>query len=209
VLSGTPTATGNFSFSIIVNDSSSPSLSATRNFTLSVSGQLTITTNTLPNGAVGRSYSQTISASGGLPPYFFGVISGAMPGGLTLSSDGVMSGTPTTSGNITITVAVSDSSATQQTATKNFSFVIQPQLTVTTSSLPTGTVGVFYSQLLTANITSNLTWTIVSGIAPPGLSLSTSGALSGNPQVGGQFDLLCRPRAPIRRKLRLKRFTWP
>jgi hypothetical protein len=50
---------------------------------------------TLPNGTEGVPYSQTLTGSGGTPPYTFSVVAGALPNGLTLSPGGVISGTPT------------------------------------------------------------------------------------------------------------------
>jgi len=54
------------------------------------------------------SYSQTISASGGAAPYTFSVISGSLPGGLTLASGGLLSGTPTVAGLFNFTVSATD-----------------------------------------------------------------------------------------------------
>jgi len=63
----------------------------------------TITTTTLPNGTVGTAYSQILTASGDTP-ITWTRDSGTLPGGLTLSSAGVISGTPTTAGTFTFTV---------------------------------------------------------------------------------------------------------
>jgi len=68
----------------------------------------TITLGNLGNGLVGGSYNFPISAAGGLAPYNFTVGSGSLPPGLTLSSSGVLSGTPTTAGTNTFTVVVTD-----------------------------------------------------------------------------------------------------
>src|SRR5262249_28020483 len=61
--------------------------------------------DTLPNGATGAVYNQSVSATGGLSPYSFSVTAGALPDGLTLSPSGSISGTPTMTGtsNFTIT----------------------------------------------------------------------------------------------------------
>jgi hypothetical protein len=61
-------------------------------------------------GEVGLAYSPvSFSATGGVAPYTWSVASGALPGGLTLGSDGSVSGTPTGGGTFTFTIAVSDS----------------------------------------------------------------------------------------------------
>ena len=64
---------------------------------------------TLPSGAQNTAYStQTITASGAAAPYTFAITSGALPAGLSLSSGGTLSGTPTASGNYNITVTATD-----------------------------------------------------------------------------------------------------
>jgi len=70
----------------------------------------TITTSCpLPGATSGTSYSQTLSASGGTPPYTWSVSTGALPPGLNLNfSSGVISGTPTTAGTFNLTIQVTD-----------------------------------------------------------------------------------------------------
>ena len=77
---------------------------------------VTVNPATLPNGAFNTAYSQTLtatSANGGVAPYTFSVTAGALPAGLTLSSAGVLSGTPTAAGSFNFTV--------QATSTNGFS----------------------------------------------------------------------------------------
>lgn len=73
-------------------------------------GPLDIMTTSLPNAAVGEFYTTTLTATGGLPPYTWSVSSGSLPPGLSLSSSGVISGTPTTAGTFNFTIQVTDSS---------------------------------------------------------------------------------------------------
>ena len=64
----------------------------------------------LPPATIGVPYSQTLTASGGTPPYAWSVVSGAPPNGIALSpSAGVLSGTPTAAGSFTFAVGLSDS----------------------------------------------------------------------------------------------------
>jgi len=91
-----------------------------------------ITTTNVPGGAAGEAYSFTFGASGGTPGYSWAVTSGSLPPGLTLSSAGVASGTPTTAGVYSFTVTVTD--AATRTASGSF------QIVVNANSTPGGTV---------------------------------------------------------------------
>src|SRR6185312_6936794 len=69
---------------------------------------ITLSPPTLPNGTVGVAYSQTIVGSGGNAPYSFGVTSGTLPAGVTLTAAGLLAGTPTTAGSSTFTIRGTD-----------------------------------------------------------------------------------------------------
>jgi hypothetical protein len=86
------------------------------------SGELTITTVSLPAGTIGSTYSQTLSASGGTPPYSWGLVSGQLPAGLSLSSTGLISGIPSSAGTFNFTVQVNDSAS--RTAQKALSISV-------------------------------------------------------------------------------------
>ena len=74
---------------------------------------LTITTTTLATAVENAPYSATLGASGGTPPYTWSILSGTLPSGITLSSTGVLSGTPASLGTFDFTVQVLDSANTQ------------------------------------------------------------------------------------------------
>jgi hypothetical protein len=178
VLSGTPTAAATSTFTITATDSGSPVQTANLPATLVISAappaKLAITTTSpLTAGTVGTAYSLTLAATGGTTPYTWSVVSpgtGALPAGLTLSSAGVLSGTPTAAGTSTFTVAVTDSEATAQTATLAATLVINPaKLAIsTTSPLTAGTVGTAYSLTLAATGgTTPITWTVSAEPCPP------------------------------------------
>ncbi len=85
-------------------------------FTVTTPDGLTITTNpTLPAGALGSVYSQTLKSSGGTAPYSWTLASGALPPGLSFSSSGAITGTPTSSGTLTFTVQATDAASTSVT----------------------------------------------------------------------------------------------
>jgi len=193
VLSGVPTATGTSNFTVQAMDSSMPARTGSMPFTLAVNGQLAFSITSLPDAAVNVPYSATASVSGGNPPYTWSVVSGGLPPGLSLNgATGVISGTPTTAGGYGLGLKVTDSSNPQQTA-KFFSGInVDPQLTITSTSLPDGVVGTSYSATLTATGgTGSYTWSISSGSLPDGISLDPStGNLSGTPTTSGQANFV-------------------
>jgi hypothetical protein len=146
---------------------------------------LSITTTSLTAGTADAAYSKSLAASGGKTPYTWSITSGTLPAGLSLSSAGVISGTPTTAGSSSFTVQVKDASNT--TATKSLSLTINPApLAVSTVSLPSAAVGVSYNQSLAASGgTPPYTWSRTTGTLPSGITLSTSGVLSGAPTTSG------------------------
>jgi hypothetical protein len=78
---------------------------------------LFLTTTSIAPGAVGVFYSNTLTATGGFPPYTWSIISGIIPGDLSLnSSTGELSGTPTISGTFNFTAKVTDTWPLEDTA---------------------------------------------------------------------------------------------
>ncbi len=76
----------------------------------SVSPYITFTPSFFPSASAGSSYSQTLSATGGVPPYTWAVTSGTLPPGLSFNSaTGELSGVPTTTGRFTFSVGAADS----------------------------------------------------------------------------------------------------
>jgi large repetitive protein len=186
-ISGTPTASGSSTFTLQVTDASSNS--ANKQFTLTVAAGVAITSTSLPAGSTQISYSQTVAASGGSPPYSWSVTSGALPDGLTLqAATGALSGTPSTTGTFTFTVTVTDSNSL--TANKQFTLSIGAGFEITTSpSLPNATAGAAYSVTLNASGgTTPYSWSVTRGTLPGGLTLNaSSGTISGTPTAIGTF----------------------
>ena len=113
VISGTPTSTGAYPFTVKATDSNTPSSSATANLNITVNGSastLSVSTTSLPGGAVGTPYNALMAANGGITPYTWSVASGSLPVGLTLNpSSGLISGTPSAAGLTGFSVQVADS----------------------------------------------------------------------------------------------------
>ena len=125
-ISGTPTTAGSFSFTVQVKDSAAATASAALALTIvSPPSPLSIVTaSPLLSGFANGAYSQTLGATGGSAPYTWSVASGALPGGLTLSSGGTIAGTPSAAGTFNFTVQVRDSNSA--TATKPFALTVMP-----------------------------------------------------------------------------------
>jgi hypothetical protein len=101
--------------------------------------QLAITTSQLSPGTSGSNYSVSLAATGGTPGYTWSLASGSnLPTGLTLSSAGVISGTPTTTGTVSFTIGVADNGSPQETATA------QESITIDSSTVPTPGVAQVY-----------------------------------------------------------------
>lgn len=184
VLSGTPVINGTFNFTVTATDANS--CTGNQAYSLVVTGCPTITLapSTLPGGNVSTAYNQTITSSGGTSPYTYTVTTGTLPAGLTLSSDGVLSGTPTTAGTSSVTITATD--ATACTGNRAYSITICPAIILSPSTLPNGTVSTAYNQTITTSGgTSPYTYTVTTGSLPAGLTLSSGGVLSGTPTTAG------------------------
>lgn len=151
---------------------------------------LTLAPTTLPNPTVGTAYNQTITASGGTAPYTFSITSGALPAGLSLSADGILAGTPTTAGNFTFMITATDSATSSNMGSMSYSVVVSA-LMFSPTTLPNPTVGMAYSQTITASGgTAPYTFSVTSGALPNGLSLSAGGMLTGTPTMAGNFTFM-------------------
>jgi Protein of unknown function (DUF3500)/Putative Ig domain len=96
--------------------------------TLTVATAPSISTTSLSSGVVGSAYSQTLVATSGTTPYTWSLDSGSLPSGLSLSSAGVISGTPTAAASSSFVVKVTD--ANSSTATQSLSISVLEPLTV-------------------------------------------------------------------------------
>jgi hypothetical protein len=173
-----------FGFTVQVTDAASAT--ASRQLAISITGGgPSITTASLSDGHVAAAYTQTLSATGGVPPYAWSISGGALPSGLSLSGAGVISGTPANGGTSTFTVQVTDSASAS--ATMQLSITITG-ISITTSSMSTGKVGVMYTQTLSASGgTPPYSWGLASGSLPGGLTLGAGGTVSGTPGSSGTF----------------------
>lgn len=189
LLSGPLNTAGSFSFTLQVTDSGQRT------------GQKAITFNVAPaptnptisgpgtfDVVLGGQVSQLFTATGGSAPYTWSVTSGTLPGGITLNATtGVLGGTANALGSFSFTIQARDTA--QRTGQKSITFnVAPPPPEITQSSLPEATMGISYSQALSATGgTQPYSWSVKSGVLPPGLNLF-AGVISGIPLTSGNYS---------------------
>lgn len=162
-----------------------------------------------PSAQVGQHYSLQLIALAGCDTYWWEFINGGLPQGLTMSSSGLVSGTPTATGSTEPWVQVHDLTAAMggppwcggdNKSQRQFVFNVAPGLSIQQQSVPGGTINQPYSLQFTALSVTNLnpvqgspaqpTWSIKSGSLPAGVTLSSSGLLSGTPTAQGSFTFV-------------------
>jgi uncharacterized protein (TIGR03437 family) len=153
--------------------------------------QLVITSSPPVAATVAAAYTASFVASGGVLPYQWTVIEGALPAGLTLNAGaGLLSGTPESAGTFQFGVLVEDSGGAVDSAA--VSLQIQPlPLAIATMSLPFGVTGLEYPQQAfeASGGTGAYTFSIPAGTLPPGLTFA-SGVIGGTPSIAGTSSLL-------------------
>ena len=189
VISGTPSATGTFNFTIRATSGILTDQAAYSVVILSWGyGSSPYVYNTAPNGYVANAYSFTFGAFGAAT-ITYSLVAGSLPAGLSMSSAGVLSGTPTTASTYNFTVRASNGSGTYDKSNTVVIAVAPVAPTSVTSGTPVdGVVGISYSHTLAANGGAS-TFTITAGCLPPGLTLNGStGVIAGTPTLVGLFE---------------------
>ena len=130
-------------------------------------------------------YGYYFNASGGSPPFNWAVTSGALPDGLTLASDGTLSGTPTAAGSFAFTVTATDSARPSASGSQPFTVTINtpgPPVLTAGQTPPAGIHGTgYYFQFGETGGLLPITFAVTQGAVPPGLTLGADGSLTGTP----------------------------
>ena len=205
-VSGMPTTAGPFSYTIKVTDSGSPPQTAQIapvTGTITVRMPVTLISKDSAMNQVGQPYSQTNVGDGGTPPYKYSAEPSSLPAGTKLdASNGTVSGTPTTAGNFSYAITVTDSGSPTLAATNLVNGTIAPPPTLMLISTDSAITRVGQSYLQT-NVGSGgiapHTYSVASGALPAGTTLdvkngtvsgtpTSTGTVSGTPSTAGSFS---------------------
>jgi hypothetical protein len=169
-----------------------------------------------PTMYVGQPVQAQLLAHDGCDAYRWEIVNGGLPAGLSMSSSGLVTGTPTAAATTQPWVIVHDLTAAEggpswcggdNHSERQFVFTTvggggggtpapapapQPALQITTASLPKATVGSAFTTTLAASGAGGLTWALSSGSLPAGLTLSSNGVLSGTPAGPGNYTFTVR-----------------
>jgi gliding motility-associated-like protein len=162
---------------------------------LTVNPAMNFNTTVLPAATSGSAYVARINdATGGTPGYTYTLTSGtSLPAGLSLSAAGVISGTPTVSGNYNFSITASDTRGCNATAafSLNVGTVVTIPLSLPPATLPNGPVGSPYGpQTLPAAVGGTGPFTYTANNLPPGLTFNpATREITGIPTVGGPFSI--------------------
>lgn len=193
-LVGTPTQAGSFYFWVELTDNGGPSnpyclepgTPSQGDFTMLVMPDLAVTTTSLPAGTPGRPYSVQLTFSNPEAgwPVIWDIVKGSLPGGLTLSQSGVISGTPTGTDTKTFTVRARE--PFRRSGEKELTLTVAPALQASSAFKP-GEVGLAYSAKVSASGgIPPYSYTLADGTLPAGLALDEkTGAVKGTPKEAG------------------------
>jgi large repetitive protein len=165
---------------------------------------------------VGQPVHLQLLALNGCDVYWWEIVNGVLPAGLSMSSSGLVTGTPTAAGTTQPWVILHDLTALQggpawcggdNHSERQFVFAVaggggappptpappaQPPLQITTSALPRATAGTPYNATLAASGGGSVSWSVSAGSLPGGLTLGPNGVLSGTPTGAGNYSFTVR-----------------
>ena len=203
-ITGTPTiSASNLALTFQVKDSAALGQMKSVNLTLTIApATLSISTTSLPNGQVSKTYSTTLAATGGTTPYTWSLTGGTLPNGLSLNgANGAITGTPTASAsNLALTFQVMDSATPAQMKRVTLTLTITPAGSFTISISPKH-AGLTLTQALSLSATTNdpagVTWSATGtncsgnscGTFSPSTSLTGAAVTYTAPAAPGNYTL--------------------
>jgi hypothetical protein len=188
VISGTSGGTGKDRFTVQVTDQDLKTDSRIFEILLS---DLDIATTTLPTAVKSAAYTTTLAATGGAGPYTWMPQGGTLPAGITLSSAGVLSGTPTSAGSSSFTLRLTD--ATSFSVSRQFTLPVSATFlppVVDPINFPAIPIGTIFGYTVSAQ---NYPKTFAISGLPKGMkSVPATGVISGIPEAAGVFNIQVR-----------------
>ena len=182
-ITGVPTTAGTVSSLVFQLTDANQDAASSGKFSIQVIAGPAVTTAALPASEIGAAYSAALQATGGTGSYAWSLKSGSLPAGLSFSSTGIISGTPTASGTFgSLVFQVIDTNSVNALS-GHLSIQTATAPGVLTAFLPADNAGTAYSINLQAHGgTLPYTWSLRSGTMPAGLSLNpATGAITGTP----------------------------
>jgi hypothetical protein len=191
VFSGIPRSDGNFSLTVRSEDANGLAVSKVYTFTVSAPA-IAISPLTLPDPVLGVAYNQSLSSTGGIAPYSYSLVSGALPVGISFNSAGVLSGTPQSAGTFNFVVRSTDDAGANISQAYTLT-IATPTLVIAPAALPDAAAGTAYSQTLTTTGgIAPYSYLLTAGALPIGVSFNSAGVFSGTPTVKGMYNLTVR-----------------
>jgi len=188
VISGSPASAGVNTVTLTVTDSIGQAKSVSPTVTIQTAAPLVLGTIHLPaSGYVDHTYSGLASAAGGVGTRIWSA--SGLPNGVSVTSAGVISGTPLSAGVFNVTLSVQDKLGQIATFNKTVTINVVPAIVVGTLNTPLGLIKTAYSGSVSATGgAGTLKWTSTN--LPSGLKVSATGVLSGTPTVSGVFAVV-------------------
>jgi len=190
-ISGTPSQTGSYYIGIQAQDSyGSTGIGI---YTISICSNIIVLPLSVSMAISGSPFTQVFTSSFGASPFTYSQPFGTVPTGLSFNtSTGVLSGTPTTEGFYTYVVRITDEMSCS--GTQSYSQSVSPVITLSPSTLLGGVSGSTYTiqQITASGGIGPYIYTSSSGAFPSGITMNSSGSISGTPSVTGSYPVVLK-----------------